>query len=330
MGYNVLSKYRAELMGAAIFWVMLFHAFDLNMGCFFLKLVRAAGFGGVDIFILLSSIGLVMSLARREQDYSAFMTRRMKRVLPAYYLVMVPYTIFLILYKGAPWSALVWNMSLLYYWVSPQGAFNWYVAGAMSFYAVTPACFRRLQSSRHRELLTAAGLLAGLAVGRVLMVDSYWRVMDVVYRIPVFFLGLLLGFYVLEERRLGWRDILFWCGWLGLGIAYLLNVGKGPYSDYHPLCYLFLFTTVPMCLTACWCFERLPLDWLRKPLRLLGRYSLEIYLLNVSVFSEVELLRRFVPRGPGGWVYFLLSCAANISLGILLHQAVKGLSRRAA
>ena len=325
MRYSVLSTYRTELMGAAILWVMLFHSFDLDMGLPLLEWVRAAGFGGVDIFILLSSMGLVMSLSKREQSYSQFMARRAGRVLPAYYLVMVPYTLFLVLTRDAPLSALIWNAALLYYWMRPAGAFNWYVAGSMSFYAVTPFCFRRLRDSRCREGLTAAGILFGLVIGRVLMVDGYWYAMDVAFRIPVFFLGLLLGFYVLEDRKLGARDILFWCVWLGLGIAYLLYMGKGPYSDYHPLCYLFLFTTVPMCFVICWCFEHLPLGWPGRFFRLLGRHSLEIYLLNVSLFSEVELLRRFVSFGPSNRLYFLLSYAANIALALLLHQIVERL-----
>ena len=327
MRYSVLSTYRTELMGAAILWVMLFHSFDLDMGLPLLEWVRAAGFGGVDIFILLSSMGLVMSLSRREQSYSAFMARRAARVLPAYYLVMIPYTIFLILAKGAPLSALIWNASLLYYWMRNAGAFNWYVAGSMSFYAVTPFCFRRLKRSRRREVLTAAGIALGLVIGRVLMIDGYWYAMDLVFRIPIFFLGLLLGFYVLEDRRLGTKDILFWCVWLGLGIAYLLYIGKGPYADYHPLCYLFLFTTVPMCFVLCWCFERLPLGWVWRFFRLLGQHSLEIYLLNVSLFSEVELLRRFVSFGPSNRLYFLLSYAANIVLALLLHRIVEYLRR---
>ena len=124
MSYSVLSKYRTELMGVAILWVMLFHSFDLDMGLPLLEWLRAAGFGGVDIFILLSTMGLVMSLARREQNYTEFMTRRASRVLPAYYLVMVPYTLFVLLTRGGHWSALLWNASLLYYWVRPLGAFN--------------------------------------------------------------------------------------------------------------------------------------------------------------------------------------------------------------
>ena len=145
MGYRALSQYRSELMGVAMLWVMLFHSFDLDLGVPLLNAVRAAGFGGVDIFILLSSVGLTMSFTRREQDYTTFMLRRAGRILPAYYTVMIPYTLFLILAQGAPWSSLLWNSTLLYYWIRCPGAFNWYICGAMFFYLLTPPVLRWLR-----------------------------------------------------------------------------------------------------------------------------------------------------------------------------------------
>lgn len=327
MRYRVLSKYRTELMGIAILWVMLFHSFDLDLGIGLLNRIKNVGFGGVDIFILLSAMGLVCSLSKREQSCPAFMARRVSRVLPAYYLVMVPYTLFLILCRGVPWSALFWNATLLYYWVQAPGAFNWYVAGSMGFYLVTPACFRGLKGSRHRELLTAAGVLAGMALsGGLLRADIYYG-LDVTCRIPTFFLGLLLGFYVVEDRKLGAGDLIFWCAWLGMSLVYRLARGIPVLRLYFPLDRLALFVTVPLCLAACWCFERLPLGWLRKLLRLLGTYSLEIYLLNVSLFSEVALLRRFVSFGPSNRLYYLLSYTANVALAILVHQLTEALRR---
>lgn len=331
MGYSVLSRYRSELMGVAMLWVMLFHAFDLDMGLPALELVRSAGFGGVDIFILLSSMGLAMSLARREQDYSAFMARRASRILPAYYLVAVPFTLYLILTQGALWSSLVWNVTLLYYWMRSSGAFNWYVAGAMTFYAVTPACFRRLRRARSREGFTAGAVLAGLALCQLLTHEGYWYVMDFFYRVPVFFLGLLLGFYVLEERRLTRRALAFWGAALALGAGYLwvsLTRDWIGWPVHFPECHLFLFTTVPMCLVLCLCFDRLPLGWLRRGLRLVGENSLEIYLLNVSLFAQTEPLRRLVRFGPANRLYFLVMFAANIALGVLLHRLVEGLRGR--
>lgn len=323
MGYSVLSKYRSELMGMAMLWVMLFHAWDLDLRVPALNWLRAAGFGGVDIFILLSAMGLVMSLSSREQEFTAFMSRRAVRILPAYFIVMPAYTLFSILRGTAPVSALIWNSTLLYYWVHAQGAFNWYVSGIMLFYALTPFCFHRLSRTRRRAAWTAAGIALGLLCCRLLIMDNYWNYLDVFYRVPVFLLGLLIGFYVWEGRRLAGRDILFWCVWFLIGGAYLLASSKLPAETlYLPLCHLFLFTTVPMCLCACVCFEHLPLSWLRGFLRLAGKHSLEIYLLNVSFFSETALLQQYLDFGPGHYIYYLITFPLNIALGLLLHRLV--------
>ena len=202
MGYRALSKYRAELMGLAMLWVMAFHAFELDLGREWLNNLRAVGFGGVDIFILLSSMGLVMSLERREREYGAFMRRRAARILPAYYAVMLPYTVYLIVHDGVASTALLWNSTLLYYWVQCRGAFNWYVAGAMTFYAVTPMCWRFLRQRRHWGAWVFLGCVLGLAVCQWLMQVGYWQYLDVFYRVPVFFVGLLIGLYCAEDRRL--------------------------------------------------------------------------------------------------------------------------------
>ena len=325
MDYGLLSRRRSELMGVAILWVMFFHALDLDLGHPLLNLIRAAGFGGVDIFILVSAMGLAMSLSRREQDYASFMARRAARVLPAYFLVMVPYTVFLVFYQGIGWSVLVWNSLLLYYWVQPAGAFNWYVAGAMTFYSVTPLCFRRLNASRRPTALTAGAVVVSLALCQLLIHEGYWFYMDVFYRVPVFFLGLLMGLYVRDGKKLTPLSGAFWACSLAVGVAYMwvsLNLDWGSWPVFFPQCHMFLFTTVPMCLILALCFERLPLGLPARFFRLLGENSLEIYLLNVSVFSQIELLRRLVSFGPSNRLYFLVMFAVNIALGCLLHRLV--------
>lgn len=323
MSYAGLSKYRSELMGVAMLWVMLFHAVDLEPPIPLFHEIRAAGFGGVDIFILLSAMGLAMSLDRREQEFIPFMARRARRILPAYYVVMVAYTLFSIARGTAPLSALIWNATLLDYWVHSIGAFNWYVSGIMLFYAITPFCFKKLKKAAHRELWVAAGVVLGLAVCHIMMADGYWNHMDFFYRVPIFLVGLLMGLYVREGRKLGNRGVLFWGLCLAAGAAYLMANHRYPDSIWFPLCQLFLLTTVPMCLILCLCFEKLPLGWLRKFLRLVGEHSLEIYLLNVSFFSERELLQRYLDFGPGHYVYYLITIPLNLALGVALHRAVE-------
>lgn len=63
-GYGLLSQYRSQLMGLAMLWVMLFHAYELRFGVLLLDGFRAVGFAGVDIFLLLSGMGLYVSLSR--------------------------------------------------------------------------------------------------------------------------------------------------------------------------------------------------------------------------------------------------------------------------
>lgn len=322
MGYRLLSKYRGELMGAAMLWVMLFHAADLDMCSGALELIRAAGFGGVDIFIALSAMGMVMSLERREQTYGEFLARRMRRILPAYFAVMLPYTAFVILYRGAPWAALLWNSTLLYYWVDCEGAFNWYVAGIMCLYAITPPCRRFLKRCRHRECAVILGVVLGVLLCQLLLREGYWHYLDLFYRLPVFFLGLLMGFYAREEKTLGRREAALWTLLLLAGVCYGVLVLRSQREGgglYTPLCHVFLLTTIPLCLTACVLFEKLPLGVLRRALRFVGGRSLEIYLLNVSVFSELALWERILPFDTANRLSYLVLFALNILLGALLH-----------
>ena len=87
--YALLSKYRSELMGLAALWVMLFHAFQLNIGFAPLRLLKSFGYAGVDIFVLLSGMGLCMSFVKRDgEPLRTYFLRRAGRILPAYWLTV--------------------------------------------------------------------------------------------------------------------------------------------------------------------------------------------------------------------------------------------------
>lgn len=109
----------------AMLWVMLFHADHLSIAPKYLAPLGKLGFGGVDVFIVLSSMGLSMSLLGREQEYGSFLARRVRRILPAYYTVVIPWTLWNVSRSAVPLSTLFWNVSLLYYRVRSQGGFNW-------------------------------------------------------------------------------------------------------------------------------------------------------------------------------------------------------------
>ena len=328
MEYSTLSRFRSELMGVAMLWVMLFHANGVGLTFHqpVLDEILSLGFGGVDVFILLSAMGLTMSLLSRRQEYGAFLRRRMFRILPAYYAVMLPFTVFFIFYFGASLSILLWNSTLLYFWVGGNGSFNWYVAGIMLFYFLAPPYVAWLRRRAHRNAVTLLLILLSLFVCQILMYEGYWEYMGFFYRVPVFALGVLLGFWVKEEKKITWKDTFFWTLIFILGGIYFYIMHHAiawGIDRSFPYCHLFLFTTVPMCFILCLLFAAIPLSPVWKILAFIGKNSLEIYLLNVSWFSLSDLLMPLFGLQDHVKLYTLFAFALNIGLGALLHWCME-------
>ncbi len=323
MKYGILSKYRTEFMGIAMLMVMLFHAYDIDFGFDILNYIRKYLFIGVDIFVFLSGLGISFSLSKREQNYSDYMRSRAARILPSYFVVMIPYTLFCIFWDKAPFSALIWNSTLLSYWVKPKGAFNWYITGIMLLYAIAPFWHKNILGRRHRVALTFGGIaLTGICT-YALMRDGYWFHLDIIYRVPVFVIGMLLGRYIFEDKKIGVGGFL--ASWVSFAFGICLFwIGRN-ISSYIPPCYAFTYLVFPFLLLISIIFEYLPLGYLRHGLRFLGESSLEIYLLNVSLFAETTLLRSVVSFGPTDRLYYLITIALNTVGGIALHFLINKL-----
>ena len=85
--YQNLSRYRSELMGLAMLWVMLFHAYEFHFYVPLLDALKGIGFAGVDVFILLSAMGLYVSLSKaskRERERERVLPDSSCAVLPAF------------------------------------------------------------------------------------------------------------------------------------------------------------------------------------------------------------------------------------------------------
>ena len=79
-----LSRYRGELMGAAMLFIVLFHVdlprYDLYYG------LRRCGNVGVDMFLFLSGIGLWYSWSKNTSLRQFFLNRYI-RIYPAWLIV---------------------------------------------------------------------------------------------------------------------------------------------------------------------------------------------------------------------------------------------------
>lgn len=313
-------------MGIAMLIVMLFHAFDIDLGYEWLNFTRRYLFIGVDMFILLSGLGISVSMCKRKREYGEYLSARASRVLPQYFIVMIPYTIFYILYYGGSWSSLMWNSTLLSYYVRPKGMFNWYITGIMTLYAIAPAWNKVISSKKWRVPATFAGIALSILCTYQLMVDGYWYHLDIIYRVPIFIIGMLIGKYVYEDKKIGIGGFIAAALSAAFGVL-LFYIGYN-YTAYVPPCYAFIFLVFPILLILSIIMEHLPLGLVRRGLRQVGNSSLEIYLLNATLFIQTTLLRKLIRFGPSNRLYFLIIIIINILMGIGFNRPVALVRKR--
>lgn len=318
-GYELLSRCRGELMGLAMLWVLLYHSFAWRPKWSWLYAVKGAGFCGVDIFLLLSGMGLALSLGKRQQHYGDYLKRRLARVLPTYWLVVGVYGLALRLAGRTSLKTVAWTMSTLFYWFGKPHCFNWYVPALLGFYLLTPPLAALLRRVKWPQgIAVAAWTLCFVAYG--LMSDPVLGEIrgGFVMRLPIFAVGCMIGGWLAEGRELTPRRTVAW-----YGIALLTPVILWAVRPYYvPMGFWFALICVPLCLSVAWLLERLPKGGFRRGLREIGGASLEIYLLNVVFVLERPLLEIVIPTGAGYLMFYAITVPLNLLLGIGLHYAL--------
>lgn len=133
MNLKNLSTYRSELMGAAMLMVV-FHHLPMGINNPVHNFLHAnAGFG-VDIFLLLSGIGLYFSMSKNSATTAGYYLQRAIRIFPIYALVILAVS----LIKGN-WSVdnYLLKVSTIGWWTSGV-CYDWFIPTIVMLYAVFP------------------------------------------------------------------------------------------------------------------------------------------------------------------------------------------------
>ena len=146
---------------------------------------------------------------------------------------------------------------------------------------------------------------------------------DFLDRIPTFAAGLLAGCSLAEGQPLNRKHAAAWTAVAvcGITVAVLRLQGK----LYISTCYMVAACVMPFCLLLAKGLDLLGWEW--RPLRFLGAYSLEIYLLNVIVTREFAALSPWFDRDGRHIVYYLTVYALNLVLAVLLRQLIEKILR---
>ena len=232
--FNDINKYRTAIMGFAALWIYFYHEqgyewchvyFSPQIVSRLLYFIKRLGFCGVDIFLLLSGIGLVYAIEK--SSIGTFYRRRLERVFVPFVILGVC-TAFV-----EKWSIASFFRKIFFYdfFFVNTISFLWYIPSVIILYLFFPLYYRYFKKSQHKFRFTLIFILIWLVL-TVLFKDfiryDFYRFTN---RIPVFLCGILSGWLIREEKL-----CLGKLSWVVLGISFaagillgFLTVSRGVY-----------------------------------------------------------------------------------------------------
>lgn len=336
--YENLSKYRNVLMGLQIILIIIFHfavdgyyVRDSRIIYLFYKYIRSSG---VDIFLLLSGLGLYFSW-KKNPDVKQFYIKRYTRVLIPYFLVAVPAWIWLDIFclnKG--WGAFIQDVFFLSFFVE-QTRWFWYILMICLCYWVFPYIFRVIESAVDK---TSAQLRVLVLCGTSTLVlvmlqlyhnDLYSNVSIAVSRIPAFIVGVLIGKAVYEKLTVPKRHIWIMLV-LAIVIAWPLQMITRKIVGVYSLAFLnyaltLLFVMILVRLSSCRSGILVMMhNLIAGTLGWFGKYTLELYLIHVMVRKIMKRLGYPTYR----LLYEGILIVLSIVLSVLLNRVAGYLQKR--
>jgi peptidoglycan/LPS O-acetylase OafA/YrhL len=310
-----------ELKGLAMILVILYHAGGVLVWQNFLH-----GDIGVDLFVILSGVGLAMST--RMESAGEFLKRRLLRIYPAYWVVL---TLFLILgYTFLELRHSAFDIAVhflgIHAWFGDYFGFGiddsfWFVTLIVNVYLIYAFVLRPIME--RADLVVLWGALICTPVAYAYFLTGQGGCFGhIAMRLPGFFFGVLLGRLLRDGR-------------LSLPLSPAMAIGL-PVLIYIPYTRGVTFYTelVALSLIVAYVYfwrataPRAAARSTGRVLRFFGTYSLEIFLLHQPLMRDynVYVLGRFFhepnPTPASLVTGMVVGLALTLILSVELHRAL--------
>lgn len=293
---QVISRERSGIFGITILWIMLFHS-SLSLSFPPLHLLKSTGYAGVDLFFLLSGIGLYYSM---EKDSSPlrFYKKRGARVLLPFWAVAIPYEGLRLALGYITPTAFLQKITLTEYWFNGDMTY-WFISAIVVLYLLYPLLYRVI---KRRDYATQVLLLtASFALVRLFYENQplFYRYNGFIFRIPVFLIGCFLAPAV--KRGLPLRTVPTLISSLCL-ILFCLRLWVDCNQDWSWFLrmYLFIPLSFAVALFLGTLLSMLPAkNSLSSLLLFFGSMTLELYLLHEKLLAICS--NYLFPNWVGTW-----------------------------
>lgn len=262
---NNIFDCKSEMMGFAIFILMIFHSRRFE----YIGFLQDIGDVGVDIFCFLGGFTCALSYLKtsdKENGLSLFYKKRFIRVFPPYFIFALLWNSYWDIIKQHSYIAFVKD-TFFYDVIVNNGANYWYISAILFMYAITPLYIKMCKKSNYCHYIPFIIIFVEL-MRTYFQLPIFFIMMW--HRLPVYLLGISL--FLLKDSnkiKINTKQL-----YLGSIISIIITSIK----YFHPELISFAvyhFTFIPLVLTIVynWNFKN-------KFWSFLGKISLENYLLH--------------------------------------------------
>lgn len=228
---------------------------------------------GVDLFLLLSGVGIAFSLGKTvvgygNQSLKSWYWYRIKRIYVSFGIIMTLFYLYAIPFEGKPISQAVLDLTNIGWWINGKG--TWYVSLILLLYLIAPFLYIILYEGKHKWLML---IFLSLSVWIIFQDDRssvYHYVANAIKRSPAFFIGIAIAPLVKKGVEINFPFLLLLSTFL-FAIAYFAL----------PLGFCKWLMILPMALVMALIIDKI--RFFRTPLTFLGIISLESYLTNITL-----------------------------------------------
>lgn len=288
LNYSLLSKYRVELMGFAALLIMYFHTSTMfpygDYNEYYKFLVSQLNIG-VEIFLIVSGIGLYFSLSKPNFNFRQYYVKRVLNVYLILLLIAFPFALLYNVRNGGSFGSFIIDWTGVGFYTGkryPGGnRGGWYVMFIMIMYLVYPLIYK-VQKLLEKKKADLAVLII-VTVCHVLLCYYLSTRYESVYnsyeigltRIPIFLIGSYIGKLVYNKKNFSVGTYL--TAVLGVVIFAVTTLFDIPYI-------VFRFDKMLLSFTACIAFavflKLIDSKYVQKFFAFFGVMSLELYLTH--------------------------------------------------
>lgn len=295
--YYGFSEHREFLMGVAAVLIVIFHGEYFTETYSDIKILNSTLMLlwhldlGVDMFLIISGIGLYFSFENKKVNFRQYYTKRFLNVFLISLIIDLPYVIYMnfIVEKNSVINGFLWWTKLLN-WTGIDNL-SWYVVFVMILYALYPLIYKAMKKLEKNEKLEFLIVCAVCILDVLLCIflnrflpDLYATVEIALTRVPSFIIGCYLGKFVYNKKQ--HSNGIYAFSIIGIVFWFVLtNFVGGLMAQRFSHCLLALALCVILITVGD--FLKAKINFIYKFFTFCGGMSLELYLVHMNIESAV-------------------------------------------